>query len=170
MTLAVWTMHETHACAAVQEARLVLEEVGEGAMLQSVQLWLNNHMSGKDAKFTQKGLWHEADWGSLRNAALLAHVALRTAKIMDERAFDSGEVVNVRPPPVSQTLEHSKTHAANGPFSFFVFVFFWPPLCSALPHTSAQCASVGALPWLSAARLCESLQGRVQRAVMHACM
>lgn len=91
-----WTVHAAHACAVVQEARLVLEEVGEGAMLQSVQHWLNDHMSGKDAKYTQKGLWHEADWGSLRNAALIAHVALRAAKIMDERAFDSGEVVNVR--------------------------------------------------------------------------
>lgn len=86
-----------HACSVgvVQEARLVLEEVGEGAMLQSVQLWLNDHMSGKDAQYSIKGLWHEADWGSLRDAALIASVAMRTAKIMDERAFDSGEVVNV---------------------------------------------------------------------------
>ena len=83
----------------VQEARLVLEEVGEGAMLQSVQLWLNDHMSGKDARFTLKGLWHEAEWGTLRNAALIAHVALRTAQILDNRAFDSGEVVNVRCSP-----------------------------------------------------------------------
>lgn len=65
-------------------------------MLQGVQLWLNAHMFGKDTSYTSKGLWYAAEWGALRNAALIASVALRAANILDSRADGNGEVVNVR--------------------------------------------------------------------------
>jgi hypothetical protein len=81
----------------VQEGRLVLEEFDENsAMIQGVQLWLNAHMFGQDTSYTRKGLWYASQWGTLRNAAFMAIVALRTANLMDSRADGNGEVVNVR--------------------------------------------------------------------------
>jgi hypothetical protein len=90
----------------VQEARLVLEEeTPDAAMMQGVQLWLNEHFFGKDASYTEKGMWWAADWGTLRNAALMAHTALRAANILDKRSDDNGEVVNVSfAPPCSAAL------------------------------------------------------------------
>lgn len=77
----------------------MLEEFDENsAMIQGVQLWLNAHMFGQDASYTRKGLWYASQWGTLRNAALMASVALRAANLMDGRADGNGEVVNVRPP------------------------------------------------------------------------
>lgn len=83
----------------LQEARLVIEEIDpSGAFLQGAQLWLNAHMFGSDASYSSNGLWWAAEWGTLRNAALMAGVALRTAHILDLRADGNGEVVNASSP------------------------------------------------------------------------
>ena len=80
----------------------MLEETDDNsAMLQGVQLWLNAHMFGQDTSYTRKGLWYASQWGTLRNAAFIAHTALRAANIMDGRADGNGEVVNVRSPSMS---------------------------------------------------------------------
>eukprot|EP00892_Ulva_mutabilis_P001908 jgi/Ulvmu1/11718/UM008_0129.1 len=45
-------------------------------------------MGGDGSPYTPKGLLLESEWGSLRNAALVAHAALRAALLVDAPAVD----------------------------------------------------------------------------------
>jgi Glycosyl hydrolase family 9 len=73
----------------LQEAKLLLLEQRPGdadAWLPSLQAWVDDRMTGADASYTPKGLWFVDRWGPLRNAAMAAHVALRTAAFVDSRS------------------------------------------------------------------------------------
>lgn len=64
-----------------------------------MQRWLEAAFFGnKGMPYSPEGLMVAVDWGSLRVAALHASVAFKAAHILDTRADDSGEVVNVRTP------------------------------------------------------------------------
>lgn len=92
----------------VQEAKLLLlEEQPQEAenwaqYLNTLRDWVNWQMTGEDAAYTPKGLWFDRPeapvggaavqgsdaqgWGRLKNAALGAHVAMRTAAVVDQYA------------------------------------------------------------------------------------
>ena len=78
-----------------------MEEAGVSMDLSELRTWLEKAMFGDSMSYTPKGLIIDADWGSLRIAALYSHIAFRAAFLFDSRADDTGEVVNVRPWPAS---------------------------------------------------------------------
>ena len=61
-----------------------------------VQRWLESAFFGKSMSYSPSGMLWGQDWGTLRIAALYAHIAFKAAEILDKAADDTGEVVNVR--------------------------------------------------------------------------
>jgi hypothetical protein len=86
----------------LQEAKLlVLEDSNEesesfGVYLTSLQQYVDAQMTGVRTQYTPRGLWYatpdakidpaQAGWGRLKSAAQAAHIALRTAMIVDNLA------------------------------------------------------------------------------------
>jgi endoglucanase len=86
----------------LQEAKLLLlEESGEesesfAVYLTTLQKYVDAQMTGAGTQYTPRGLWYvtpdakvnveQAGWGRLKTAAQAAHIALRTASVVDSLA------------------------------------------------------------------------------------
>jgi hypothetical protein len=82
----------------LQEAKLLLLEqspTSKAKWLPSLQEYVDNQMFGTFSKFTRGGLWYIEQWGSLRNAAMTAHVALRTAAFVDSVSEKEKDIVQL---------------------------------------------------------------------------
>ena len=84
-----------HAHVACSTASACLD-VSLAVVCLQVQRWLESAFFGKSMSYSPDGMLWGQEWGTLRIAALYAHIAFKAAEILDKRADDNGEVVNVR--------------------------------------------------------------------------